>query len=107
MQKALAKHWQTLNYSGGDNDGAGIPYEGITSNTLVSGQQVKVYRDRTTQMLYVTGLEPLEEVSLYLATGELLVRTLSDSEGACTISLSTVEESPLIMATADYAVSVM
>lgn len=107
VQKALTKHWQTLNYSAGDNDGAGIPYEGITSNTFVSGQQVKVYRDRTTQMLYVTGLEPLEEVSLYLATGELLVCTLSDSEGACTISLSTVEDSPLIVATADYAVSVM
>lgn len=105
VEASKLKNWTVFDYNGDSLDM--LPYEGITSNTLVSSQQVKVYRDRTTQMLYVTGLEPLEEVSLYLATGELLVRTLSDSEGACTISLSTVEESPLIMATADYAVSVM
>ena len=106
-QDALAKHWQTLDYSDGDNDGAGIPYEGITSNTVITSQKVKVYRDRTTQMLYVSGLEPLEEVSLYLATGELLVRTLSDSEGSCTIALSAVESTPLMMATSHHTVRVM
>ena len=107
VQDALAKHWQTLDYSDGDNDGAGIPYEGITSNTVITSQKVKAYRDRTTQMLYVTGLEPLEEVSLYLATGELLVRTLSDSEGSCTIALSAVESTPLMMATSHHTVRVM
>ncbi len=107
VQDALAKHWQTLDYSDGDNDGAGIPYEGITSNTVITSQKVKVYRDRTTQMLYVTGLEPREEVSLYLATGELLVRTLSDSEGSCTIALSAVESTPLMMATSHHTVRVM
>ena len=58
-------------------------------------------------MLYVTGLEPLEEVSLYLATGELLVRTPSDSEGSGTIALSAAESAPLIMATSHHTVRVM
>ena len=28
VQEALSKHWKVLNYSAGDEDGAGIPYEG-------------------------------------------------------------------------------
>lgn len=58
-------------------------------------------------MLYVIGLEPLEEVSLYLATGELLVRTFSDSEGSCTIALSAAESTPLMMATLHHTVRVI
>lgn len=58
-------------------------------------------------MLYVTGLEPLEELSLYLATGELLVRTLSDKEGASTISIASIQSTPLIMATAHHTIRVM
>lgn len=99
------KNWAVYDYNGDSLNM--LPYEGITSNTLLTDQKVKVYRDPTTQMLYVTGLEPLEEVSLYLATGELLGRTLSDVEGSCTISLATIQSTPLIMATAHHTIRVM
>ena len=105
VDAAKLKNWTVYDYNGDSLNM--LPYEGITSNTLIANQKVKVYRDPTTQMLYVTGLEPLEELSLYLATGELLVRTLSDKEGACTISIASIQSAPLIIATAHHTIRVM
>lgn len=105
VDKANAQGWKVYDYNG--DVLKMIPYEGITDYDTIAKNQVKVYRDHSAQVLYISGLEPLEEVSLYLATGELFLRTLCDFDGLCTIPLSTAISNSLIIVTTHHTIRVM
>ena len=93
-----AKGWSVYNYNGDSLNM--LPYEGITSNTSLKGYRMTVYRDRNAQKICISGLKPLEELSLYLPSGELLLRTQCNDEGACSVPICTTDlTTPLVVVT--------
>lgn len=84
VQQALAKNWQVLNYSAGDNDGAGIDYEGIEETTGV-GQVLREQKPMISLLqgiLSVNHISPMSQVCVFSLDGTLLKAQVARSGSA-------------------------
>ncbi|WP_293965101.1 T9SS type A sorting domain-containing protein [uncultured Porphyromonas sp.] len=74
--KALAKHWETLDYSAGDNDGAGIHYEGVDVQELSPFVTLSVKEDQEVS-LKMLGITDSTKITIDPGNGELSTYTIN------------------------------
>lgn len=75
VQEALSKHWKVLNYSAGDEDGAGIPYEG--TEEPISHPESIVLKTTSEEVSLTIGA-PSGQVYVNWGDGELSQATVSE-----------------------------
>lgn len=81
VQKALTKKWQVLDYSDGDNDGAGIDYAGTAPAGVddISADALRFTAD--CNVLTVKGLRKNASVKLFSVNGRLINALVSHNDG--------------------------
>lgn len=75
VQAARAKHWQSLDYSDGDNDGAGIPYEGVDDQEQSPFVRLSVNEDEEVS-LKMLGIADDTEITIDPGNGTLSTYTI-------------------------------